>query len=159
MQQEIDQKNSDFWNELCGNSFAQSLGIKDRSLESLKIFDDAYFSYYPYLLKHVPVDTMKGKKVLEVGLGYGTLGMKMARSGADYIGLDIAQKPVDMMNHRMKLYNLGGKAIQGSILDCPLKDNSLDCVVSIGCYHHTGNLQRCFDETFRVLKPGGSAFL
>jgi SAM-dependent methyltransferase len=31
--------------------------------------------------------------------------------------------------------------------------------VSIGCMHHTGNVQKCFDETFRVLKPNGVAIL
>jgi SAM-dependent methyltransferase len=28
--------------------------------------------------------------------------------------------------------------------------------VAIGCFHHTGNVQRCIDEAHRVLKPGGS---
>jgi len=159
MQNEIDQKNSAFWNELCGSIFAQSLGIKDHSMESLKQFDEAYFSFYPYLLKHVPMTAMRDKKVMEVGLGYGTLGLKIAQSGAHYIGLDIAQKPVEMMNHRMKLHHLPATSIQGSILQCPMPNQSLDCVVSIGCFHHTGNLKRCIDETYRVLKPGGLAFL
>lgn len=159
MQKEIDKKNSEFWNEICGSLFAKSLGIKDHSLDSLKRFDDAYFSFYPYLLKHVPTHSMKGKKIMEVGLGYGTLGLKIAQSGADFVGLDIAEKPIEMMNHRLKLYHLPGKAIQGSILDCPLPNESLDGVVSIGCFHHTGNLKRCLEETYRVLKPGGHAYL
>ena len=41
----------------------------------------------------------------------------------------------------------------------PFPDQSFDFVVSIGCMHHTGNVQCCFDETFRVLKPGGVAVL
>lgn len=159
MQQDIDQKNKEFWNELCGNSLAVSLGIVDHSLESIKKFDDAYFSFYPYLLKHVPVHKMKGKKVLEAGLGYGTLGLKIAQSCSEYIGLDIAQKPVDMMNHRLHLYGLNGKAIQGSILDCPLKNESVDAVVSIGCFHHTGSVARAVQETYRILRPGGEAFI
>lgn len=158
-QAEVNRRNAEFWDELCGSTFAQTLGIKDHSLESLKKFDDAYFEYYPYLLKHVPVETMKDKRVMEVGLGYGTLGMKIAQSCGDYIGLDIAPGPVSMMNHRLELYGLPGKAIQGSILECPLEDNSLDCVVSIGCYHHTGNIAQCINETYRVLKPGGWAYL
>ncbi len=158
-QNEINSANENFWDELCGSTFAQSLGIKDRSSHSLEKFDYEYFRYYPYLLKHVPAQNMKGKKVLEVGLGYGTLGLKLAQAGADYTGLDIAQGPVDMMNHRLKLFDLSGKAIKGSILQCPLKNQSMDYVVSIGCYHHTGNLQRCFDETYRVLKPGGTAVI
>lgn len=159
MQQEIDRANAEFWDELCGSTMAQAFQIKDRSLNSLQKFDEIYFNHYPYLLKHVPVEKFKGKKVLEVGLGYGTLGMKIAQSGADYIGLDIAQGPVNMLNHRLKLLNLPGKAIQGSILKSPVADETMDYVVSIGCYHHTGNIQKCIDETRRILKPGGQAFI
>lgn len=32
MQSEIDEKNAEFWNELCGSSLARSLGITEVSL-------------------------------------------------------------------------------------------------------------------------------
>lgn len=156
---QIDAANAKFWDELCGTSLAKALGATGRSMEDLRKFDRGYMDLYPYLLKRVPVDNLRGKKVLEIGLGYGTLGQKIAEAGTDYTGLDIAQGPVDMMNHRMRMQGLQGKAIQGSMLQCPLPDTSLDCVVSIGCFHHTGNIQRCIDETWRVLKPGGKAYL
>jgi len=156
---EIDVANARFWDELCGTSLAKALGATGRSLEDLRRFDRGYMDLYPYLLARVPADSMRGKKVLEIGLGYGTLGQKIAESGADYTGLDIAQGPVDMMNHRLRMQGLPGKAMQGSMLQCPLPDQSMDCVVSIGCFHHTGDIQRCIDETWRVLKPGGSAYL
>ena len=41
----------------------------------------------------------------------------------------------------------------------PFPDRSFDCVVSIGCFHHTGNVWRCLSETARVLKPGGTAII
>lgn len=158
-QQQIDSANAAFWNELCGTSFAQRLGIKNHHPDSLRTFDNAYFNYYPYLLTHVPVHTMKGKKVLEIGLGYGSLAQKIAESGADYTGLDIAAGPVRMVEHRLAMAQIPGKAIQGSMLENSFADNSFDCVVSIGCFHHTGDIQCCFDETFRILKKGGVAYL
>jgi SAM-dependent methyltransferase len=157
--QTIDEANARFWNELCGSTFAKALGITDHSITSLQKFDRAYLNFYPYLLERVPVATMRDKKVLEIGLGYGTLGQIISEAGADYTGLDIAKGPVDMMNHRLRMQGLAGKAIQGSMLDCPLPDASLDCVVSIGCFHHTGSVARCLEETWRVLKPGGVAYL
>lgn len=159
MQPQIDQANADFWNELCGSTFAKVHGITKHDLESLNRFDFEYFRYYPYLLKHVPVHTMQNKKVLEVGLGYGTLGLKIAQSGSIYHGLDIAAGPVNMMRHRLGLYGLSGHVVQGSMKACPFPDESMDAVVSIGCFHHTGNIKRCFDETYRVLKKGGSAYV
>ncbi len=155
----IDAENAEFWNQLCGSSLAQELGIRDHSLESLERFDRAYLDFYPYLLDRVPVGRMKDKTVLEIGLGYGTLGQRIAETGADYVGLDVAEMPVRMMGHRLAMLGLPGRAIQGSMLDCPLADASVDVVVSIGCFHHTGDVQRCIEETFRVLRPGGEAYV
>lgn len=159
MATDIDKENADFWNELCGTGLAKHLGITDYSLESLKQFDDYYLGFYPYLLHRVPVSRMAASRVLEIGLGYGTLGQKIAEAGADYVGLDIASSPVWMMNHRLRMQGLSGRAEQGTILRCPFPDQSMDFVVSIGCFHHTGDTQRCIHETWRVLKPGGTAYV
>jgi SAM-dependent methyltransferase len=158
-QSEIDCKNSEFWNELCGTGLAKSLGIVDHSPSSLHRFDEAYLGLYPYLLPIIRPDRMSGKNVLEIGLGYGTLGQKLVQNGANYCGLDIAPNAVRMTNLRIQLQGLSGHARVGSALEMPFADHSFDFVVSIGCFHHTGNVQRCFDETFRVLRPGGIAIL
>ena len=158
-QQDLDRQNSEFWNEMCGTTGAKRLGITDSSKESLAKFDAWYLDYYPYLLSVVRPERMKGKKVLEIGLGYGTLGQQIAAAGADYTGMDLARNPVEHMNHRLQLHELPGRAIQGSALAMPFPDGSFDILVSIGCMHHTGDLQRCFDETFRVLRPGGIAVI
>lgn len=76
-----DKLNEAFWNELCGTILAQGLGIAEFSPESLERFDCAYFDRYPYLLRHVDPGRLNGRQVLEIGLGYGTLGQKMAESG------------------------------------------------------------------------------
>lgn len=158
-QAEIDARNAAFWNELCGSQLARTLGVTDSSPASLKKFDDWYFDFYPYLAKHIPFSEMAGKKVLEVGLGYGTVSQRLAEAGAIYSGLDIAAGPVAMVNHRLAQSGLQGKAVQGSVLEAPFPDGTFDWVVAIGCFHHTGNLQRALDEAWRVLKPGGQAMV
>ena len=154
----IDAANAEFWNELCGSNMAQEYGITDHSLASLERFDSVFFAYYPYLLPLVRPERMRGKSVLEIGLGYGSLGQKLAEF-ADYTGLDIAANPMKMMNTRLQMRGLSGKAVQGNALAMPFPDQSFDHVISIGCFHHTGNIQRCIDETYRVLKPNGSAII
>ncbi len=158
-QEEINTQNAEFWNTLCGTGLAGTLGITDGSKESLAKFDKWYLHLYPYLLEHVPVKSMAGKRVLEIGLGYGTLSQQIAAAGAIYRGLDIASGPVDMVNSRMEALGVDGRAQQGNMLQCPFEDETFDCVVSIGCFHHTGDTQRCLDETLRVLKPGGYAYI
>ena len=116
-QSAVDAANSAFWNELCGSAAARDLGITGNDPASLKKFDEWYFEFYPYLDKFINFHSLRNREVLEVGLGYGTVGQKIAESGARYTGLDIAQGPVDGLNHRLAQRGFPGRAIQGSILN------------------------------------------
>jgi SAM-dependent methyltransferase len=158
-QQEIDRDNASFWDELCGTALAQSLGITEMNPESLDRFDQAYFGYYPYLSEYVLKEELNGKRVLEIGLGYGTLGALIARQGCDYFGLDIARGPSRMMQYRLDLLGLKDsiRTGQGSALALPFANGYFDYVYTIGCLHHTGNLPLSVQEVHRVIKPGGKA--
>jgi SAM-dependent methyltransferase len=158
-QSQIDSANAEFWNTLCGSQAAHALGMTGNDRASLARFDEWFFSFYPYLSKYIDYGSLAGKKVLEIGLGYGSVGQKLAESGAIYTGLDIARGPVEGMLHRLRQSNLPGDAKVGSILDAPFADASFDYLVSIGCFHHTGNIERAVSEAARVLKPGGRAVL
>ena len=57
--------------------------------------------------------------------------------------------------HRLQLLDRKGKVKQGSVLECPFDSAIFDWVVSIGCLHHTGDMERGIKELYRVLKPGG----
>ncbi len=74
------------------------------------------------------------------------------RSGAYYTGLDIAQGPVDMVNHRILQNNLNGKALLGDVLQLRLPKNSFDYIVEIGRLRHTGNLHVAINKSFTLLK-------
>lgn len=146
-----------FWNSWCQSYNSGNVVLNEITPEALANYDRAYLAYYPYLLKRIGAEEMFGKRVLEVGLGFGTLGQKIAETGADYLGMDIAENQVDLMNHRMRVGGFSGKAIQADFLQSDLPDNAFDVVVSVGCFHHTGDIARCVDEAHRVLRPGGSA--
>lgn len=154
-QQSIDDANASFWDEICGSAAAQAWGITDSSMESLRRYDENYFRYYPYLERRVNWKALQGKRVLEIGLGYGSVSQKLAESGAVFTGLDIAANPVLMVNQRLRRSGLAGEAVQGSILSCALPDNSFDAIVAIGCLHHTGDLKAAIAACRRLLRPGG----
>ena len=49
--------------------------------------------------------------------------------------------------------------VEASALGLPWEEETFDVVVSIGCLHHTGDLSRAVEEVYRVLRPGGLAFV
>ncbi|MDQ8040031.1 MAG: class I SAM-dependent methyltransferase [Rickettsiella sp.] len=156
LQAEIDSKNAQFWNELCGSLAAKKLKISDFSKESIKKFDDWFFSFYPYLKKnYLTLDKFRNKKVLEIGLGYGSVSQFLAENAAYFSGIDIAEGPVNFLNHRLTLIEKLPCARIMSVHKLNFQDNYFDFIVSIGCFHHTGNIKKCIEEVYRVLKPGG----
>lgn len=157
----IDERNRAFWDELCGSVQARSLGIAEITPESLGRFDDWYLRYYPYLMPYLDELEVEGKNVLEIGLGFGTVGQALAARGASYHGADIAAGPVAMMRDRLRWLGLpdDGSVVQASVLELPWEDGTFDVVVSIGCLHHTGDLPGAVSEVHRVLAPCGTAFV
>jgi SAM-dependent methyltransferase len=156
-QKTIDRSNAAFWDTLCGSNLAAAAGITGREPDDLRRFDELYLSRYPYLARYLPAG-FAGKRVLEIGLGFGTLGQVIAERGADYHGADIAAAPVAMMRQRLEWLGLPAEGVrQASVLDLPWENETFDYVYTIGCLHHTGDLQRSVDEVYRVLKPDGRA--
>ncbi len=151
----INQANQVFWDEMCGTVLAKKLGITDFSAQSLAKFDQWFFDFYPFLKKYFNRLALAGNNVLEIGLGYGTISSYLAAQAADYYAVDIAKGPVDLVNTRLAYLN---KPQQATIQSChalKFADNYFDNIVSIGCFHHTGSVEKCIAEAYRVLKPGG----
>jgi len=153
-------KKLNFWDEICGTIAFQELGLTSVTHENLKIFDEWYFKFYPYLNKYLPKGLIKNKNVLEIGLGFGSVGNFIFKQSKTYTGVDLAKNPVDLMNKRIDFESVNtASAQEGSVLDLKFDDNTFDTVVSIGCIHHTGSIPKAIDEITRVLKPGGTMII
>lgn len=151
--------NRQFWNELCGTQFARDRGIEGTGPEAVEAFDRAYLDFYPFLQGYLDRLDVKGKRLLEIGLGYGTVGQRLAEMGARYHGLDVAEGPVEMVRTRLDRAGLAGQAVQGDALRLPFPEGSFDRLVAIGSLHHTGDLARAIQEAHRILVPGGRALV
>jgi len=151
---------TNFWDQLCGTILMKNLNITDVNKNSLKLFDAAFFEFYPYLMDVLKHEQFKEKSVSEIGLGYGAVGQFISENAMSYTGLDFAKNPVLMMKQRLEWQqNNLSKVVQADARELRSRDKSFDSVVSLGCFHHTGNIQKCIDESYRVLKPGGSLIL
>jgi ubiquinone/menaquinone biosynthesis C-methylase UbiE len=118
-------------------------------------------AYHPYLARYLHELPVEGREVLEIGLGFGTVGQILAARGGLYHGADIAAGPVTMMRDRLRRarHASDDDVVEASALRLPWEAETFDVVVSIGCLHHTGDLPHADDEVHRVLKPRGTAFV
>ena len=148
--------NAQFWNDICGTNAAINLGLTDRTLNSLEVFDKWFFGIYPYLMPFVNKALSKNLNVLEVGLGYGSVGYALINEGHTYCGLDIANGPVQLMQYRIRESGQVGDAQLGDVLKCPFEDSTFDAAIAIGSLHHTGNFDLAINELKRIIIPGGT---
>ncbi len=116
----------------------------NKPLHDQKPFD-RLFSYEEY----------KGKKVLEIGCGLGTMLMNWAKNGAECTGVDLNKTSIEQTKERFKLHSLDASISLEDANELPFEDNQFDYVYSWGVLHHSPNLDVSIKELFRVLKPGG----
>jgi len=100
---------------------------------------------------------LENKKLLDLGCGGGQTSILFAEHGAIVTGIDFSQKQIDFAKALAKKKRMKEVSFQqGDIEDLSVfRDCSFDLVSSSHTIHYVENLQKCFDEAFRVLKPKG----
>jgi ubiquinone/menaquinone biosynthesis C-methylase UbiE len=96
-------------------------------------------------------------KILDAGCGAGRLVYELVQKGINSIGLDYSHGMLvkaKALTHPIKK-NLSGFS-QGSIENLPLKNSSIDVIISLGVLAYIKSKDRAFQEFARVLKPEGT---
>lgn len=94
---------------------------------------------------------------LEIGCGSGNDLRTFARYGLRVTGLDYSPENAYLSGMGLRACRFSGKVVSGDAECLPFPDESFDLVYSWGVIHHTPDTQRCIDEVYRVLRPGGKA--
>lgn len=104
---------------------------------------------------------LSGKRVLELGSGFGDMALWLSYRGAHVTAIELGPGLVEQSR---RLAALNSKDIDfrvGNACDpLPFADGSLDMVCGFGFLHHLEPkpLTDCVAEVHRVLKPGGHAW-
>lgn len=106
--------------------------------------------------------------VLEIGCGQGTDGIVLctllAKNGS-YLGIDYSDDSVQSAARAMReaqhvsLLNVEPTFRTANAEQLDIPDGSVRCVYSNGVLHHTARPLRAIAEVWRVLEPGGEAFI
>ncbi len=100
---------------------------------------------------------LKGKQVLEIGCGAGSISARLANSGAQLTAIDLTEHAVALARRRFELFGLAGNILQMDARTLKFPTESFDFVWSWGVIHHSSETERIITEICRVLKPGGEA--
>ena len=132
-----------------------------KEIGTKEYFDDVEKKKYfvePHIPKFADFNNWKNKRVLEIGCGIGTDAVNFARNGAEYHGIELSKKSLELTKKRFKIYNLHGRFYNINAeknMDF-LPKNSFDLVYSFGVIHHTINPKKIVKNIFNLLKPGGT---
>lgn len=129
-------------------TFFEKYGEMLRSKEGLKGAGE-----WPILEKMLPDFT--GKRVLDLGCGYGWHCMYAAQKGASSIlGIDLSKRMIDEAIQMNTYPNITYRVL--GIEDYDFPDTSYDIVISSLAFHYVEDLMPVFTNINRTLTDGGT---
>ncbi len=98
-------------------------------------------------------DDIRGRLVLDAGVGAGRYAEVMARWGAEVVGVDLT-RAVDAAAENLRHWD-NVHLIQADIFALPFRDDTFDVAYSIGVLHHTPDTAAAFRRVAATVKKGG----
>ncbi|MHA1987499.1 MAG: class I SAM-dependent methyltransferase [Promethearchaeota archaeon] len=124
------------------------------SITEFELEREQFFKKANVKLKQILGD-IKGKKVLDVGCGTGSLSFYLAQEGAIVIGIDLSRDLIDYCKAQSK--NLGlpidFREMNAQIPD--FEEKSFDIILGSRIIHHLPDINLFFNVCKRLLKKNG----
>jgi ubiquinone/menaquinone biosynthesis C-methylase UbiE len=142
-----------FWNEAsCG----EALYLDGNDREGFASQLNRRYELEPYILDFAQFEEVRGRKVLEIGVGLGADHQKFSEAGAELYGIDLTERAVTHTRNRLACLGLKSRLEVGDAENLAFDDESFDLVYSWGVLHHSPDTPRAISEVWRVLKRGGT---
>jgi ubiquinone/menaquinone biosynthesis C-methylase UbiE len=106
--------------------------------------------YHRYFLAR---ELCRGKDVLDVASGEGYGSALLSQTAKSVVGVEIDPKCVEHAAHEYRAANL--RYLTGDTVKLPLRDKSVDAVVSFETIEHISDQGAFLSEVKRVLRPSG----
>ncbi|MEF8779143.1 MAG: class I SAM-dependent methyltransferase [Haloferacaceae archaeon] len=106
-----------------------------------------------------PLPELEGAAVLELGCGGGQASVGFAREGADHVvGVDVSTEQLTYARRLGGTYGVEDRLrfLAGDVTALPLGADRFDLAFSSWVFQMVSDLEACFGEAARVLRPGGT---
>ncbi|HHX75328.1 MAG TPA: methyltransferase domain-containing protein, partial [Firmicutes bacterium] len=124
---------------------------------------EVFAPIYPVIAARIKEKTKITSGIcLDIGTGTGCLGIALAQiTDLTVYLLDYSREMLAIAVRNIAATGLGGRVntLWGNVCNLPLKDNSVDLVISRGSLYQWKNKKRAFREIYRVLAPQGMAYI
>lgn len=126
------------------------------------------YAYYDLLKPHESMDEViqffhakNIKRVLDLGCGIGRNTIPLIYEGFTVIGIDSSSIALCQLQKQLDQLQLNAKLIRGKFQSIPIKNNSVDAVISVQTLNHgtEAEVKKGISEISRVLHPGGLIFI
>jgi SAM-dependent methyltransferase len=101
------------------------------------------------------LEPQAGERWLDVGTGGGGLAVRLAREGADVVGVDIAEDGLEHARTAAAEQGISATFEPGDAQQLPFEDGSFDGVASAFAVIFALDRERAARELGRVCRPGG----
>ena len=103
--------------------------------------------------------SFKGKKMLDVGCGWGGYVVAGLEIGMDACGCDVDEEVLDVARLRSRIHKVPENFFKAPAEKLPFADETFDYVQCITVLEHVDDIVMAIDEIVRVLKRGSIAFI
>ena len=106
-------------------------------------------------LKHL--DIKSDDIILDVGCGGGININRMAKHAKKVYGVDYSIESVKVSRevNRQEIFDGKVEVVKGDVQSLPFEEDTFDIVTAFETVYFWPNIEKCFGEVKRVLKPGG----
>jgi SAM-dependent methyltransferase len=96
-----------------------------------------------------------GARVLDVGAAQGVTVLAFQHAGFEAYGVEPWEPAIELSHELERRTGETLDIVQGVAEELPYEDDFFDFVHSYSVMEHVDDPRRCFEEAYRVLKPGG----
>jgi ubiquinone/menaquinone biosynthesis C-methylase UbiE len=130
--------------------------IDRRFFDSVRLFAPWKTVPFDFL---IDFEALKGKEVLEIGVGSGSHAQLLAARSKSFTGIDLSDFAVKSTSERMRCFQLNARILRMDAEQMEFDDSSFDFIWTWGVIHHSSSTRRILEQMHRVLKPQGEAIV